>query len=288
MKVELISPQGYCSGVTRAIDMALKAKKEHPDKNVYALGMLVHNQTVIDDLSKQGIITLELKNDHIPENIKEGEVVIFTAHGHSDNIEIEAKEKGLIIYDATCPIVKNNLFKIKLEDMSEHQVIYIGQKGHKETIAALSVSEGTVLYDNNDEIDFNKVIDDSPLVINQTTLNFTSLGKIHEEIKSKFPNARIENEICSATRKRQEAILNISKDTDLIIIVGDKNSSNSNKLFEIAKNNYPNSLVVMVENLSQLKEFDLSNKKKAALASGASTPYKNVEQIKEYLENYLW
>lgn len=286
MKVELVKPQGYCAGVLNAINVAKKAREENPNNNVYVLGMLVHNKSVIKELSSYKIKTL--KNDsRIPLFLHKGDILIFTAHGHDEKLDKIATKKGLKIYDCTCPIVKKNLDLIKQEIKENHQVIYIGQKKHKETLAALAVNDNVSLYDTKTGILYNKITDDSPLVINQTTLNFLSLTAIHDDVKAHVPNARITNEICNATRLRQEAILGIEENTDLIIVVGDKKSSNSNKLYEIAKSKYPDKMVLMVENLNELKKYQLSKYKKATISSGASTPIKIVEEIKDYLENYL-
>ena len=285
MKVSLIKPQGFCSGVLKAVSIAKKARAEHPDKNVYILGMLAHNKTLTDDLAKEGLITLDDKDEFAAvDSLNQGDVLIFTAHGHGDEIEKRAKEKGLIIYDATCFKVKSNLEKIKKEIGQGHQVIYIGQKGHKETNAALSVSENVSLYDTQILINYYLITDKNPYVINQTTLNYKSLDKYYSDILSHIPGARIENEICAATRLRQEAVTKIEDDTDLIIVVGHQKSSNSNKLFEIAKSHCPNAFVVMVNDLAELKELkDIDGKKKAAVISGASTPQYVVDAIYDYL-----
>ena len=286
MFVSLIKPQGFCSGVTKAVSIARQAKKEHPNENVYILGMLAHNQTLIDSLTNEGLITLsdvdEIKS---LESLKKGDVVIFTAHGHSDKVEQKAKELGLIIYDATCFKVKSNLEKIKEEIKAGHQVIYIGQKGHKETNAALSVSDNVSLYDTKLLINYYLITDKNPYVINQTTLNFQELNKLHQDILSHIPGARIENEICAATRLRQEAVSKIDKDTDLVIVVGHQKSSNSNRLFEIAKNTCINSMVIMVNDLKELLTYDIDDKEKAAIVSGASTPQYVVDEIYNYLIN---
>ena len=285
MEVSLVKPQGFCSGVLKAVAIAKKAREEHPDKNVYILGMLAHNKTLTDDLTKQGLITLNDEDEFgAVEKLFKGDVLIFTAHGHGEEIEKKAKDKGLIIYDATCFKVKSNLEKIKKEIAHGHQVIYIGQKGHKETNAALSVSKNVSLYDTQLLINYQFITDTSPYVINQTTLNYNSLDKYYSDILSHIPGARIENEICAATRLRQEAVTKIDKDTDLIVVVGHQKSSNSNKLFEIAKSHYKDSLVVMVNDLDELKGVNaVEAKKKAAVISGASTPQYVVDEIYNYL-----
>ena len=285
MFVSLIKPQGFCSGVTKAVSIARQAKAEHPNENVYILGMLAHNQTLIDSLSKEGLITLS-DADEIKtlESLKKGDIIIFTAHGHSDEVEQKAKELGLIVYDATCFKVKSNLEKIKKEINDNHQVIYIGQKGHKETNAALSISNNVSLYDTQLLINYYLITDKNPYVINQTTLNYKDLNKYYSDILKHIPGARIENEICAATRLRQEAVTKIEKDTDLIVVVGHQKSSNSNKLFEIAKSHFPSAFVVMVNDLNDLKNIEaIEGKKKAAVISGASTPQYVVDDIYHYL-----
>ena len=284
MQVVLVKPQGFCGGVSRAINIAIKAKEENPNSNVYVLGALVHNQNVLDDLKNKGIETLEGNNEEeILRSLSKGDVIIFSAHGHDEKLDKIAKEKGLIIYDTTCVFVKKNLEIIKRDIKAGHQVIYVGQTNHRETNAALSISNNISLHDMKLLFNYYFITDKSPLVINQTTLNYLEISNVHNDILSHIPGARIENEICSATRLRQEAILTISDDTDLIVIVGDRRSSNTNKLFDIAKSHYPNALVTLVNDLDELKELNIQDKKKAAISSGASTPQYVVDEIYNYL-----
>ena len=284
MKVSLIKPQGFCSGVTKAIAIARKAKEENQNKPIYILGMLAHNNLLVRDLEKEGFITLS-DTDEIKsiDSLSKGDVLVFTAHGHDEKVEEYARNKGIKIYDATCFKVKSNLEKIKKEINEGHQVIYIGQKGHKEANAALAVSKNVSLYDTQLLINYYFITDTNPYVINQTTLNFYELSRYHEDILKHIPGARIEQEICAATRLRQEAVTKIDKDTDLIIVVGSKKSSNSNKLFDIASNNFKTAAVYMVNDLEELKGLKINNKKKAAVVSGASTPKYIVDEIYSYL-----
>ena len=284
MKVNLIKPQGFCSGVTKAVTIAKQAKKENPDKSIYILGMLAHNKTLIEDLTKEGFITLS-DNDEVAsiDSLNKDDVLVFTAHGHDEKIEELARSKGIIVYDATCFKVKSNLEKIKNEINNGHQVIYIGQKGHKETNAALAVSDKVSLYDTKLLINYYLITDKNPYVINQTTLNFYELSKYHNDILEHIPGARIEQEICAATRLRQEAVTKIEPDTDLIIVVGSQKSSNSNKLFDIAKNCFKSADTFMVNDLNELKGIAIEGKEKAAVVSGASTPKYIVDEIYHYL-----
>ena len=284
MKVSLIKPQGFCSGVTKAISIARKAKEENPNRPIYILGMLAHNITLINDLAKEGFITLS-DNDEIKsiDSLDKGDVLVFTAHGHDEKVEDYARKRGLKVYDATCFKVKSNLDKIRKEISEGHQVIYIGQKGHKEANAALAVSNNVSLYDTQLLINYYLITDKNPYVINQTTLNFYELSNYHKDILSHIPGARIEQEICAATRLRQEAVTKIDNDTDLIIVVGSKKSSNSNKLFDIANKCFSTASIYMVNDLLELQSIDLIGKKKAAVVSGASTPKYVVDQIYDYL-----
>ena len=284
MEVEILSPQGYCAGVTNAINMARLAKKEHLDKNVYVLGMLVHNKEVIDELTKENIITIYDKNKTYEELIKlipNDSVIIFTAHGHDEKLDAIAKSKNLIIYDATCSKVKRNLIRIKEAINNNRDVIYIGEKNHPESLASLSISNKVSFYDK--DLDLSKL--NNPLVINQTTLNILSLKDIHNDILSKI-NAEIEDEICPTTRLRQEAIEKLDDSFDLIIVVGDIASNNSKKLLEIAKTSHPHTSSIMISSLNEFDKEMLKNKKKVALASGASTPNKTINDIYSFIKNY--
>lgn len=273
MKVDVLSPKGYCAGVARAINIALKARQENLDKKVYVLGMLVHNHHVSHLLESNNIQLVTDMNE-----IENGQVIVFNADGHTFEDLEKAEAKKLLIYDAACPKVESNLKKIMDEIINNHQVIYIGQKNHHETQVALSLSEDVILYDVKEGIDYSLVNDDSPFVLNQTTLNSLEIVNLFNDVLSRFPHARISNEICPTTRQRQEAILNV-KDVDAIIVVGDKVSSNSNRLFEIAQKSHPDIYVSMISGVDELDINELRNKKHIAISSGASTPSDVVDEI---------
>ena len=274
MEVTLLKPQGYCAGVTNAINIAFKAKEEHPSEHVYILGMLVHNQIVIDELTSKGITTLYRDNKSDEEllySLPDKSIIVFSAHGHKKNLDEITKNKQFIVYDATCPKVLNNLNIINEEIKNNHQVVYIGHKNHPEALAALSLSD-QVLKDK------------APLVINQTTLNTKELKEIYIDIIVHKPKARIMDEICAATRLRQEALEKIDKDIDTILIIGDKKSSNTNRLLEIAKSTHPSIPSYLVSDLDEVKALKIKSNH-LAIASGASTPLKEIDKIKEYLKS---
>lgn len=288
MKVTILEPEGYCAGVTNAINIALKAKKENPTLDVYILGMLVHNQKVINELTNSGITTLYRDNKSDEEllySLPDNSIVVFSAHGHKRNLDEIAKRKNFKVYDATCPKVRNNLKIISKEIEEGHSVIYIGHKNHPEALAALSISDKVFFYDIKGEFNYKLNKDKSPLVINQTTLNTKELKELYIDIIVHLPKARIMDEICPATRLRQEALVNLDEDIDLILIVGDKNSSNTNRLLEIAKANHPSIDSYLISDKEELNKLDINKKKHVAIASGASTPKKEIDKIKEYLKS---
>ena len=287
MKITVIEPKSYCAGVTNAINIALKAKQDYPKREIYILGKLVHNQLVINFLNEQGIKTIYQPNktyEELINTVPKQSILIFTAHGHDKKLNDIALQHSLMIMDATCPKVKHNLDLIEKELADNHQVIYIGHKSHPETEAALSLDKNVLLYDVKFGFDYSKVNDSSPLVINQTTLNIIDIKNNFEDIKAHIPDARVLEEICNTTRLRQEAVIALPEDVDLIIVVGDIYSSNTKRLYEIARMAHPETLSVMVSELHELNLSLLKEKKHIAIASGASTPLSAIEEIVEYLE----
>ena len=281
MKVEILNPKAYCAGVSRAIEIARKAKLKHQDKEVYVLGMLVHNNFVVKSLEEEGIKTAYIIND-----IPDGSVVIFSAHGHKEELDAKARKKKLIVYDSVCPKVLSNIKLIKENLAQGHQIIYIGQEGHPEAEACLSLNKKVILFHKNILKNYQSINDESPLVINQTTLNILDIKDIHEDIKKAFPQARIMDEICPSTRLRQEAIRNLDDDVDLIIVVGDTYSSNTRRLFEIAKQSHPEVASIMISSKDELDASLFANKNHIVISSGASTPMEIIDAVYNKIINY--
>lgn len=281
MKVEILEPKGYCAGVNHAIELAFQARKDNPDKKVFVLGMLVHNNFVVKELEDANIKCIDDIN-----KIPNDEVIVFSAHGHNEEFDSTAKSKNLIIYDAICPKVLRNIQIIKNDLSKGHQIIYIGKEGHPEANACLSLSKKVILFNKNVLKNNYLIIDESPLIINQTTLNILEIKGIHNEILKVIPKARIANEICNATRLRQEAIKELNDDVDGIIVVGDKASSNTLRLLEIAKATHPNIESIMISDNSELKDEFLENKNHIVISSGASTPEKIINVIYKRILDY--
>ena len=280
--ITLLKPIGHCFGVLKAIEIAKKTKEDFPNKNIYVFGLLVHNEEVVKELEQNDIKTIEMNEDNAIELLNKftpHDVVIFTAHGHPQVYEDILKKNNVTYVDATCKKVKDCFNIIK----EAKEVIYIGKNHHPEAAAALTMNNNAHLYDISSGFDYSLLKSDHPLVINQTTLSFLELEFIHQEIKSKLPNAIFHDEICDATLLRQKAIHKIGDDIDTIIIVGSKRSSNTMKLYDIAKVVHPNKQVIMVDDVDELKGYQLVNKN-VAIASGTSTSIETINRIKEYLE----
>ena len=280
--ITLLKPIGHCFGVLKAIEIAKETKEKYKDKNIYVFGLLVHNEEVVKALESEGIKTIEM-NEHnaleLLNKFSKDDVVIFTAHGHPQEYEEVLKKNGVTFVDATCKKVKDCFNVIK----EANEVIYIGKKGHPETVAALTMNKNAYLYDIKEGFDYSILKTDNPLVINQTTLSFLELERIHQDIKNNLPRAFVYDEICNATLLRQQAVKDLKDDIDTIVVVGSKKSSNTMKLYEIATKEHPNKQSVLVGSLEELKPLNLRYKN-AVIVSGTSTPYETIAKIKEYLE----
>lgn len=285
MRIYELRPYGYCYGVINAIRIIEEVKQRHKDKNVYVFGMLVHNNDVVKYLETLDIVTIDTTIIDKEKRLREftsNDVVVFTAHGHDKKYDNVLKENNVTYYDATCKNVLKNMELIN-ENLTLGQVIYIGKKNHPEAEANLCISENVILYDIKDGIDYSKIKSERIFVTNQTTLSFLEIEKIHKDIKEHIPTAIFANEICSSARVRQENIMNYEETADLIVIIGSIHSSNTDKLYQIASNKFSKSEVIKVENLEDLKKYDVSKYKSALITSGTSTPLKSIIDIKEYL-----
>ena len=280
--ITLLKPIGHCFGVLKAIEIAKETKEKYKYKNIYVFGLLVHNEEVVKALEENNIKTIEMSEDNAIELLNKftkDDVVIFTAHGHPQAYEEVLVKNGVTFVDATCKKVKDCFNVIKEAD----EVIYIGKSHHPETVAALTMNKNAHLYDIKDGFDYSVLCTDNPLVINQTTLSFLELEHIHQEIKDRLPNAKFYDEICDATLLRQIAIQKLDKDVDTIIVVGSNKSSNTMKLYDIANRVHPDKQVILVKDVNELKEKKLRYNN-VVIASGTSTPYQTIEQIRKYLE----
>ena len=273
MKIEILEPFGYCAGVERAMKMALEVKKAHQDQEVVVLGMLVHNADALNELSKAGITTIYDENKSLVElidKVDNNAIVILTAHGHSLAVEEELNRRGIKFIDATCPFVTITENVIKKAVSENRDVLYLGKKNHPEANAALSISNKVHLIEPK-----NVHLDEKyshPLVISQTTFSESEIAQTISFINDALKDVSVSESICQASTLRQNALKNLSKDVELIYVVGGKNSNNTKTLFEIASSTHPNAKVLMIENANDINKKDLLGLNYVAISSGASTP----------------
>ena len=283
MTIDIIEPNSFCFGVQKAIDLVENICDEYKDKNIILFGELVHNKFVMNQLIKKGVKVVDFdKNtaESMLNSFNSNDIVIFSAHGHDKKYEEILKKNHVKFFGATCPIVNLSLKKI---ESSKLPIIFIGKKGHPETLASLSRNDEVYLYDIKEGIDFSKVNTKNVVVMNQTTLSIFEIEEIYKEIRKHFPNAIFTDEICNASRVRQEKVVTLEKDYDLFIIIGDKNSSNTTKLYEISKKSKFHD-TLFISNISDLDGIDFKKYQKVALFSGTSCPKELIEEVKEYLK----
>jgi len=285
MKVISIVPRGYCKGVINAINIAKETRQNHPHQNIYILGMLVHNKYVIEALEKLNIKTLDdtyKSRLELLDEIDNG-LVIFSAHGVSDQVYQKALDKGLTIVDATCGDVKKIHDIIKEYISDDYTIIYIGINKHPEAEGVLGISENIHLVTSSLDLAQLKINHPKILITNQTTMSINDIEDILTKLRQQYPQAIIMEEICQATRIRQEAILKLEY-VDLIYIVGDPKSNNTRNLAKLAYQHADK--VCLIENVTQINPNDLFVDATIAVTSGASTPTKLTNQVIDYLENF--
>ncbi|MDO4500704.1 MAG: 4-hydroxy-3-methylbut-2-enyl diphosphate reductase [Erysipelotrichaceae bacterium] len=282
MEILRVTPSGYCKGVVNAINIAINTRNKYPNENVYILGMIVHNSYVTKQLSDLGIITLDDSNtskEELLEQISEG-VVIFTAHGISDQIKQKAKDKGLITVDASCEDVIKNKELIKEYIAMGYDVIYFGKAKHPEALAVLSLGDKIHFVTKKEDIDTLEINNEKILITNQTTMSYLELQSLFDLVKEKYPTVLIKKEICNATSSRQQAVNNIV-DADILYVVGDVKSNNTNKLAKIGETKAKK--VFLISNKSEIKKEDLLEAKKVYVTAGASTPPVLIDEVISYL-----
>lgn len=285
MEVKRVVPSGYCKGVVNAIKLAKETRLENPEEKIYILGMLVHNSFVSDELASLGIVTLDdsfKSKEQLLDEVNEG-IVIFTAHGISDRIKNKAAEKGLRYVDATCVDVlkTQNIIRDYLD--KGYEIIYFGKKKHPEAEAVLSISDKIHLVTNEEDVDDLDLKDKKLFLTNQTTMSYLELKDLIEKVKRIYPEVVIQEEICNATSSRQEAISRLT-DCDLLYVVGDSKSNNTNKLVDIAKKQGIRK-VLLIHSYKDIDENDLSDVRRVCVTAGASTPPSLIDEVISYLKN---
>lgn len=282
MEVIIGKTAGFCFGVANAVNKTREHLKTKD--NIYCLGELVHNKQVTEELEKEGLIFI----DNIEEAKKD---VIIRAHGEKKETYSKAEKLALNVIDLTCPKV-TRIHKIAEEYANKGYFIFlIGNKKHPETIGTISYCGiNSFIIENEEDVKialqnlYNYKINKA-VILSQTTFSLEKFNKIvlliEEEIKEKNIELDIKKTICDATRLRQEETKELSTRVDMMIIIGGKHSSNTNKLYEIAKTNCSNS--VLIENSKELDKEEVRKYEKIGVMAGASTPKKSIESVVEML-----
>lgn len=287
VEVLRISPRGYCYGVVDAMVLARQAARNLDlPRPIYILGMIVHNQHVTDSFEDEGIITLDGPNRMDILSQVESGTIIFTAHGVSPEVRKLARDKGLTTVDATCPDVTKTHDLIREKTAEGYQIIYIGKKNHPEPEGAVGVAPDLVhLIEKEEEIEELNVPPGKILITNQTTMSQWDIKHIMSRLLEKFPGAEIHNEICLATQVRQEAVAEQAGQADLVIVVGDPRSNNSNRLAQVSEE-IAGVTAYRVSDVSEIQQEWLKGVNKVAVTSGASTPTPITKEVILYLEQY--
>lgn len=287
MEVLRISPRGYCYGVVDAMVLARQAARNLDlPRPIYILGMIVHNSHVTNSFEDEGIITLDGPNRmEILSQVESG-TVIFTAHGVSPEVRKLARDKGLTTVDATCPDVTKTHDLIREKSAEGYQIVYIGKKNHPEPEGAIGIAPNHVhLIEKEEEIDSLTLPAGKILITNQTTMSQWDIKHIMKKLLEKFPGAEIHNEICLATQVRQEAVAEQAGQADLVIVVGDPRSNNSNRLAQVSEE-IAGTTAYRISDVTELKREWLEGVAKVAVTSGASTPTLITKEVITYLEQY--
>jgi len=275
MQVILANPRGFCAGVDRAIIIVEQAL-ERFGAPIYVRHEVVHNKFVVDELKRKGAVFIE-ELDEVPA----GSTVIFSAHGVSKEVRADAESRGLRVFDATCPLVTKVHVEVAKLRGKGAEIIMIGHRGHPEVEGTMGQSEtGMYLVETPDDVERLQVNDPNNLAyVTQTTLSLDDAARVIAALKYRFPDiaAPKSDDICYATQNRQDAVKSLSSHCDLVIVVGSPNSSNSNRLREVAQNQ--GVTAYMVDNATQLEPEWLSGKQHVGVTAGASAPEVLVKEV---------
>ena len=281
MKVLLANPRGFCAGVERAIEIVERAIEKHGSP-IYVRHEVVHNKFVVENLKKKGAIFVD-EIDQVPE----GSVVVFSAHGVSQAVRKDAASISATVYDATCPLVTKVHKEVVRRQKQNHQVILIGHTGHPEvegTLGQSNDSKKITLVESAGDIKNLNFSDDIDIsYTTQTTLSVDDTKQIVALLKAKFPQIQSpkKSDICYATQNRQDSVKVIIKNAEMLLVIGSKNSSNSNRLREIAENN--DKPTYLIDGAGDIDKDWLCGITSVGVTAGASAPEVLVQEVVSYL-----
>lgn len=287
MEILLANPRGFCAGVDRAIEIVERALQIF-GAPIYVRHEVVHNRYVVDSLKQAGAIFVD-ELDEIPAN----STVIFSAHGVAQSVRQEAERRQLQVFDATCPLVTKVHLEVARHSRNGDEVILIGHRGHPEVEGTMgqynnqSEKGGIYLVVTADDVADLQIKDPERLAfVTQTTLSMDDTAKVIAALKERFPviQGPKQNDICYATQNRQDAVKELAKQCDLVLVVGSPNSSNSNRLKELAKQS--DTTAYLIDRADDINPDWLTGISRVGLTAGASAPDLLVEEVIEKLKSW--
>ncbi|MGB5885505.1 MAG: 4-hydroxy-3-methylbut-2-enyl diphosphate reductase [Acinetobacter venetianus] len=286
MEIVLANPRGFCAGVDRAIAIVNRAL-ECFNPPIYVRHEVVHNKFVVDDLRQRGAVFVD-ELDQVPDD----SIVIFSAHGVSKAVQQEAESRGLKVFDATCPLVTKVHIEVTKYAREGTEAILIGHEGHPEvegTMGQYDKSQGGQIYLVEDEQDVDELVIRHPekvAFVTQTTLSIDDTAKVIDALRAKFPKIQgpRKDDICYATQNRQDAVRDLAEQCDVVLVVGSPNSSNSNRLRELAER--MGKSAYLVDNADQLEKLWFQQDSKIGVTAGASAPEILIKQVIQRLQDW--
>jgi 4-hydroxy-3-methylbut-2-enyl diphosphate reductase len=277
-KLLLAAPRGYCAGVDRAVQTVERALELYGPP-VYVRKEIVHNKHVVGQLRARGAIFVDRETE-----VPEGETVIFSAHGVSPAVHTNAEARGLKTIDATCPLVTKVHVEAKKFAAEGYTIVLVGHQGHEEVEGTMGEApEHFVLIETEDDVERLEVDDpDRVAYLTQTTLSVDETDRIIRRLHERFPNivGPKSDDICYATTNRQLAVRQMARECDLVLVIGSRNSSNSNRLVEVARDHGADSY--LIDNESQVSDEWLDGTRVVGITSGASAPEELVQRLVEF------
>ncbi|MCH4247914.1 MAG: 4-hydroxy-3-methylbut-2-enyl diphosphate reductase [Acinetobacter populi] len=286
MEILLANPRGFCAGVDRAIAIVNRAL-ECFGAPIYVRHEVVHNKFVVNDLKQRGAIFVD-ELDQVPDDA----IVIFSAHGVSKTVQKEAEERQLKVFDATCPLVTKVHLEVTKYSREGIEAILIGHHGHPEvegTMGQYDRKHGGNIYlveDENDVAQLQVSNPDQLAFVTQTTLSIDDTAKVIEALRSKFPNIQgpRKDDICYATQNRQDAVRDLASRCDVVLVVGSPNSSNSNRLRELAER--MGKKAYLIDNADEMQQQWFAKNQKIGVTAGASAPEILIKQVLNRLQEW--
>ena len=284
MQIKLANPRGFCAGVDRAIEIVNRAREVFGPP-IYVRHEVVHNMFVVEDLRNRGAVFVE-ELDQVPDDV----IVIFSAHGVSQAVRQEAAGRGLKVFDATCPLVTKVHIEVAKYSRDGRECILIGHEGHPEvegTMGQYDPSNGGAIYLVEDEEDVAKLQVRDPdhlAFVTQTTLSMDDTSRVIDALRARFPNigGPRKDDICYATQNRQDAVKQLADESDVVLVVGSPNSSNSNRLRELAERMGPPAY--LIDGAEDLQRGWFDQAARIGITAGASAPEVLVRGVIEQLK----